>query len=87
MVKESLTAGQPYDLLILDLTIRGGLGGEEVLKRIRQLQPGVAAIVSSGYTGDPIMINYREYGFQTALPKPFNLKSLRTAVEQATAST
>jgi PAS domain S-box-containing protein len=87
MVKESLTAGQPYDLLILDLTIRGGLGGEEVLKRIRQLQSDVVAIVSSGYNGDPIMTNYREYGFQAALPKPFNLKSLRTAVEQATAST
>ncbi len=87
MVRKSLTVEQPYNLLILDLTIRGGMGGEEVLKQIRRLQPDIAAIVSSGYVGDRIMVNYREHGFQAALPKPFNLKSLLAAIDQATSTT
>jgi PAS domain S-box-containing protein len=86
MTHDALAAGRPYDLLILDLTIRGGLGGEEMLKRIRQLQPGVPAIVSSGYTGDPIMTDYRHHDFQAALPKPFNLDAVRAAIEEATAA-
>jgi|GEM_PF-5120130 len=87
MVRKSQEGGHPYDLLILDLTIRGGPGGEEVLKQIRQIQPDVAAIVSSGYTGDQIMVDYRKHGFQGVLPKPFNLNSLRAAIDEATSKT
>jgi len=81
------TGGQPFDLIILDLTIRGGMGGEEVLRKIREIDPAIPAIVSSGYTDDPIMTNCQEHGFQAALPKPFNQMALRTAIAQATSMT
>ncbi len=85
LCEKALRTGQPYDLLVLDLTVRGGMGGREVLAEIRKLQPHIPAIVASGYTADPIMVDYRRFGFQAALPKPFTLGSLRAAISQATA--
>ena len=87
MTVKAVEEGQPYDLLILDLTIRGGPGGEEMLKQLRQLLPQVPAIVSSGYTTDPIMVEYLQHGFQATLPKPFDLNALRGAIAEATRTT
>ncbi len=65
--------GQPFDAVIMDLTIPGGLGGRETLPRLQALDPGVRAIVSSGYATDPILAHYRDYGFVAMLPKPYRL--------------
>lgn len=86
MFQEARASAHPFDLLILDLTIRGGMGGEEVLRKIREISPSIPAIVSSGYTDDPIMTDCHHHDFQAALPKPFNQATLRAAIAEATAA-
>jgi CheY-like chemotaxis protein/anti-sigma regulatory factor (Ser/Thr protein kinase) len=68
--------GHPFDLVIMDLTVPGGMGGGEAITRLRQLDPQVKAVVSSGYANDPIMANFRDYGFCGVTPKPFGLEDL-----------
>src|SRR5690606_2954079 len=70
--QESMRQGDKYRAVIMDLTIPGGMGGRETIKRMLQIDPGVIALVISGYSNDPVMSNYREYGFRGALSKPFN---------------
>jgi two-component system cell cycle sensor histidine kinase/response regulator CckA len=74
--KKALAAGNPYDALILDLTIVGGMGGKEAIVRIMEADPEVNAIVCSGYSNDPVMADYKQYGFNGVLPKPFNIEEL-----------
>jgi CheY-like chemotaxis protein len=70
-------AGSPFGAVILDLTVKGGMGGKETIRRLKELDPEVRAIVVSGYADDPIMSNCEAYGFLVALPKPFQLKDLQ----------
>ncbi len=72
-----------YDLVILDLTIPGGMGGKEVMKYLLELNPEVNAIVSSGYSNDPIMAEYDLYGFKGCIPKPYRVDQLLEVIEQA----
>ena len=65
-------SGKPFDAIIMDLTIPGGMGGKEALQRIREFDPNVRAIVSSGFCDDPVMANFREYGFAGVLRKPYD---------------
>jgi len=62
--------------VIMDLTISGGMGGKETIKNLREFDEDVKVIVSSGYSNDPIMANYMEYGFNGVLPKPFSINDL-----------
>jgi CheY-like chemotaxis protein len=73
-------AGHPFDAVILDLTVPGGLGGLETLARLRALDPSVKAIVSSGYSDDAALAEYRRHGFASALRKPYTLEVLAEAV-------
>ncbi len=68
---EAEEAGDGFDVVLLDLTIPGGMGGKEALVELRRHSPDAVAIVTSGYCRDPVMSNYREVGFQGALTKPF----------------
>lgn len=68
--------GHPFDLVIMDLTVPGGMGGKEAMAHLRQLDPQIKAVVSSGYANDPIMARFREYGFCGVAPKPFGLPDL-----------
>ena len=76
-------AGRPFDVAIFDLTVPGGSGGKEALEELLAIDPGIRAIASSGYSGDPIMSNPRSYGFRSSLPKPYDIPDLMRAVEEA----
>lgn len=80
--QESVHQGQPFDLLVMDLSIPGGMGGAAAMEKIRQIDPGVRAIVSSGYSDDPVMSRYLDYGFRAVLPKPYQPQELRELVEE-----
>ena len=69
-----------YDIVILDLTVRDGLGGLATLERLRALDPGVVAIVSSGYSSDPVMADHERYGFVAKVPKPYTPETLDAAI-------
>jgi two-component system cell cycle sensor histidine kinase/response regulator CckA len=75
-------AGRPFALVMLDLTIPGGMGGRETIEAIRRLDSAVPAIVSSGYSSDPVMANYRDHGFQAVVPKPFDVATLAETVRR-----
>ncbi|MBI5074802.1 MAG: PAS domain S-box protein [Nitrospirae bacterium] len=75
-------AGDPYAVVILDLSIPEGMGGQEAFVRLRELDPKVKAIVSSGYANDPIMGDYSLYGYQGALAKPYRLETLKQMLER-----
>lgn len=70
-------AGRPFDLVILDLTVRAGLGGLEAIQALLTIEPGVKAVVMSGYTDDPVMLEPERYGFKGVLAKPFESVKLR----------
>ena len=72
--------GTPIDLVIMDLTIPGGMGGREAAKKLLALDPQAKIIVASGYSNDPVMATFREYGFKAAIAKPFNLAELSAAI-------
>jgi two-component system cell cycle sensor histidine kinase/response regulator CckA len=68
--------GRPYSVVIMDLTVPGGMGGKETMKRLLDIDPKVQAIVSSGYSQDPVMANYRDFGFAGVVEKPYKIESL-----------
>ncbi|MBI4846407.1 MAG: response regulator [Candidatus Omnitrophica bacterium] len=76
LFEDAHTQNNKFDAVILDLTIKGGMGGKDVIKKLLEKDPNVKAIVSSGYANDPIMANYKEYGFSGVLEKPFRLDDL-----------
>ncbi len=68
--------GQPFDALILDLTVQGGMGGVKTIRELMQFDPTVKAIVLSGYDKDPVLQNFEQYGFKGVLTKPFTVNEL-----------
>jgi signal transduction histidine kinase/CheY-like chemotaxis protein/uncharacterized protein YdeI (BOF family) len=78
----ALAANRPYGLVILDLTIPGGMGGKETIAALRRRNSDFVAIVSSGYSSDPVMAHHLEYGFQAVVPKPYNVTQLAETVER-----
>jgi len=80
--QEALQEGAPFDLIIMDLTIPGGMGGKEAIKKIHDINPAAKAIVSSGYSNDPIVAHFADYGFRGALVKPFRMQELNTNVNK-----
>jgi len=74
--KMAMDAGDRFDTVIMDLTITNGLGGKETIQRLRELDPAVKAIVSSGYSNDPVMANFEEYGFSGVIAKPYKIAEL-----------
>jgi PAS domain S-box-containing protein len=76
LYKIAMNAGVPFDVIVLDLTVPGGMGGKETIKRLRKLNPDVKAILASGYASDPAMANYAEQGFVGAMLKPYDVGEL-----------
>lgn len=84
LYRSALEQGKPYDVVIMDLTVPGGMGGAEAIRKIVEIDPDVKAIVSSGYSDDPVVANYRDYGFRGAMPKPYRIQELSRALWELT---
>jgi DNA-binding NtrC family response regulator len=74
-------AGRPFDVVILDLTVPEGMGGYDAFKAMQAFDPGVKAILSSGYSHEPVVMNYKKYGLAGVAPKPYRVHDLVGAVE------
>jgi DNA-binding NtrC family response regulator len=72
----------PFSAVIMDLTIKGGKGGKETIKKLTEIDPEVKAIVSSGYFNDPIMANYKQYGFSDVIAKPYEIEILSSILDR-----
>ncbi len=79
---ELQASSTPVDVIIMDLTIPGGMGGQEAVKKILEINSKAKVIVSSGYSNDPVMANFREYGFTAMVPKPFNFDELGKVIDE-----
>jgi two-component system cell cycle sensor histidine kinase/response regulator CckA len=79
--EKALSNGATFDLVILDLTIPGGMGGREAVARLLQLDPLAKAIVSSGYSNDPVMAEFQSFGFRGAVSKPFRFEDLCRVID------
>ncbi len=77
LYREAKKEGRPFAAVIMDLTIPGGMGGKETIGRLHEFDPAVRAIVSSGYSNDPVMANHAAYGFAEVLAKPYQIDDLR----------
>jgi two-component system cell cycle sensor histidine kinase/response regulator CckA len=77
-----LENNKPFDVVIMDLTIPGGMVGQEAIGKLQQIDPQARALVSSGYSNDPIMAEYAQYGFAGKIEKPVILEELATAVKE-----
>jgi len=77
LYRQALEAGAPFDAVIMDLTIPGGMGGEETIKKLLALDPHAKVIVSSGYVDDPLMANYADFGFKGIAAKPYTKNELQ----------
>ena len=76
LYKKAKESAQPFEAIIMDLTIPGGMGGKETIQELIEIDPEIRAIVSSGYSNDPIMADYRKYGFCGVIAKPYKIKEL-----------
>lgn len=76
LYEEALQNNTPYDAVLLDLTIPGGMGGKETIEHLKSVDPTVTAIVSSGYSTDSIMSDFAQYGFKGKVAKPYSMDEL-----------
>jgi PAS domain S-box-containing protein len=77
---EAKKAGRPFDVVVMDLTVPGGVGGLQAMQQMRGIDPAVRAIVSSGYSSDPVMADYRAHGFSGMVAKPYRITDLAAAL-------
>ncbi len=83
LYREAGKNGRPFNAVIMDLTIPGGMGGKEAVGKLREIDPTARVIVSSGYSNDPIMAEFRDYGFDGVAIKPYKVQALGKAVHDA----
>jgi CheY-like chemotaxis protein len=82
LYSQAKDSGQPFDAVLLDLTVPGGMGGKETIERLLKIDPNVKAIVTSGYSTDQVMANYKMYGFSDVLVKPYGIEELEKLLFQ-----
>jgi len=81
--QKAMAESRPFDVVIMDLTVPGGMGGLEMFRQLRTIDPDINAIVSSGYSMDPIMADYRSHGFSCVVTKPYKIQELSSALQMA----
>ncbi len=82
LYQDAMKSSQPFAAIILDLTIPGGMGGQETIQEIRKIDPAVKAIVASGYSNDQVMAEFGKYGFKDVLKKPYSLQEIGNALRK-----
>ena len=82
LLKQAYTIGQPYHVIILDLTVPGGMGGKEAAQKMREIDPDIRTIVCSGYSNDPVLTEYWKYGFCSVITKPYKPSDLSRVVHE-----
>jgi PAS domain S-box-containing protein len=85
LYREASERGKPFDAVIVDLTVPGGVGGLAMMRELTEFDPGCRAIVSSGYSGEGILSDYEDYGFAGVIAKPYRMEELRDAVNRVLA--
>lgn len=78
MFRQAMDEGRPFDLVIVDLLVKGGKGGLETIEGIRAVYPEVRAVLSSGLSSDPVVAEYERYGFSGIMPKPYRLRDIES---------
>jgi CheY-like chemotaxis protein len=76
LYRKARQSGDPFDAVILDLTVPGGTGGREAVRKLLQIDPDAKAIASSGYSNDPVLAGFRIYGFSGVISKPYSIEQL-----------
>ena len=85
LYQEAIQFGTPFDAVILDLTVRGGMGGKDAMAELQKIDPEVKAIVSSGYSNDPVMASFQKYGFRDMVAKPYSMAELSQSLRRVLA--
>ncbi len=85
LYRKAKESGEPFGAVIMDLTIPGGMGGKEAIKKLLDIDPAAKVIVSSGYSNDPIMSDYKSYGFSDVIAKPYKVAELSAKVHKVIA--
>jgi PAS domain S-box-containing protein len=80
--KQEMDSKKPFDAVILDLTVKGGMGGKEAIEKLSKIDPNVVAIVSSGYCNDPGITDFSQYGFSGVVTKPYTMSELGEKLNQ-----
>jgi PAS domain S-box-containing protein len=84
--QEAARSGRPFDAVIADLTVPGGMGGKELIKELQTIDPEVRAIISSGYSNDPVLRDFREHGFRGYVVKPYKIGELCSVLDSVIAA-
>ncbi len=82
LYKKAKESAKPFDAVIMDLTIPGGMGGKKAVRKVLEIDPEAKVIVTSGYSNDPVLAEYKKYGFSGIITKPFKIKEISEAVLQ-----
>jgi len=83
--EEAMKAKRPFDLVIMDLTMPGGLAGQQAVEKLKKIDPGIKVIVSSGYSEDPVLSNFQDFGFSDVLVKPYKADDLAEVIHRVLA--
>jgi len=82
LYQEACQSDRGFDAVLLDLTIPGGMGGEEAIRTLLKIDPEVKAIVSSGYSNDPVVADYKKHGFSGVISKPYLMTDLKEVLQE-----
>ncbi len=82
LYKKAFESGKPFDAVVMDLTIPGGMGGKETVKELHKIDMGIKAIVASGYSNDPVMTDFDKYGFKGMVRKPYQIHDLEKVLQK-----
>jgi CheY-like chemotaxis protein len=84
--KKAKSLGRHFDVVVLDLMVRGGMGGQETLQALLKIDPAVKAIAMSGYVHDPVILEPERHGFKDTLAKPFDVGKLQEILSRVMGS-